>query len=311
MKITSNFIPIFIPSYHRPNKIKTVNYFLHLGYDAEQLHVVIDSEADDQDEYKLVCKQKGVNLHVFDMNEARARYDYVHRPGPTRRSAGQARNQFYDLVKKLNINFYLVIDDDTTHYEVRPFSFYEGKAELIHIKNVFQGVKEFMQKQRIGMFGLSQTGDLFQRGLKKPLRLKVMNTTFIDTRFIYRGERGVQDNDTSQFVGVMNEGLFTGSLATGLCLSQTQSATQKGGLTELYQELKLLNKALIIPIQFPSLCYAEKQKKNGNRVHHKITYKNLMPKIIKGKRSNIAWNTYIEDVPFSNEPKNRKSYEQR
>ena len=57
-----------------------------------------------------------------------------------------------------------------------------------------------------------------------------------------------------------------------------------------------------MPIQFPSLCYAEKQKKNGGRLHHKITNKNLAPRIIKGKRNNIAWDSYLEDVPFTNEP---------
>ena len=129
-----------------------------------------------------------------------------------------------------------------------------------------------------------------------------MNTTFVNTPYIYRGERGVQDNDTSQFVGIMNEGYFTGSLASGLVLKQTTSAKASGGLTELYNECKLLNKSLIIPIQFPSLCHAEKQKKNGGRLHHKITNKNLAPKLIKGKRSNIAWDSYPEDVPFTNEP---------
>ena len=129
-----------------------------------------------------------------------------------------------------------------------------------------------------------------------------MNTTFIDTRFIYRGERGVQDNDTSQFVGIMNEGYFTGSLSSGLVLNQVASATAKGGLTDLYNECKLLNKSLIVPIQFPSLCHAEKQKKNGGRLHHRINHRYLSPKILKGKRSNIAWNTYKEDIPFTNEP---------
>ena len=236
------------------------------------------------------------------MDEARERFDYVHRASKSRRSAGQARNMFYDFAKELNLDFYLVMDDDTTGFEIRPFGVYNRIANIDEIQLVFNGVKNFMKKHKIGVFGLSQTGDMFARTNTKLLRNKVMNTTFIDTRFIYRGERGVQDNDTSQFVGIMNEGYFTGSLASGLVLKQTTSAKASGGLTELYNECKLLNKSLIIPIQFPSLCYAEKQKKNGGRLHHKITNKNLSPKLIKGKRSNIAWDSYPEDVPFTNEP---------
>jgi hypothetical protein len=295
-------IDIFIPSYHRPDNIKTAKYFIKNGYDAKKIHIFIDDDADDRLEYQEQCRKLGCNLYVFNMEEARSRFDYIHRASVSRRSAGQARNMFYDVAKKEGIDFYLVIDDDTRTYQIRPFQVYIKQSSLEQINLVFNGVKEFMQKQNIGVFGLSQTGDMFARTNTKLLRNKVMNTTFIDTRFIYRGERGVQDNDTSQFVGIMNEGYFTGSLASGLVLDQTPSATAKGGLTDLYNECKLLNKSLIVPIQFPSLCHAEKQKKNGGRLHHRINHRYLSPKIIKGKRSNIAWNTYTEDIPFTNEP---------
>ena len=162
-----------------------------------------------------------------------------------------------------------------------------------------------MKKRNIGLFGLSQTGDMFARYTTKILRHKIMNTTFVYTKHIYRGEKGIQDDDTSQFVNAMNEGFFTDSLASGLVLSQTASATQKGGLTDLYNECKLLNKSLVCPIQFPSCIHAEKQKKNGGRLHHRMSYRYLYPKLIKGKRNNIAWNTYNEDGIFTNEPLNR------
>ena len=303
-------IDILIPSYHRPTKVKTAKYFIKKGYNPKKIHVIIDNATDDIEEYKTEMKKLKCNLHIFDMKQSRKRYDYIHRASKSRRSAGQCRNMFYDLAKKLDIDFYMVSDDDTTLYEIKPFGVYKRGAEIQEINIVFEGVKEFMNKHKIGLFGLSQTGDMFSVPDTKMFRTKVMNTTFVDTRFIYRGERAVQDNDTSQFVGVMNEGYFTGSLGSGLVLSQTTSATQKGGLTDLYNECKLLNKSLVIPIQFPSLCHAEKQKKNGGRLHHKINYRYLNPKLIKGKRNNIAWDTYKEDVPFTNEPK-RKNYGQK
>ena len=296
-------IDIFIPSYHRANNIKTAKYFIKKGYEAENIHVFLDDEADDLEEYEISTKRLGCKLHIFPMDEARKRYDFVHRPSKMRRAAGMSRNMFYDIAKGLDIDFYLVIDDDTRQYEIKPYGIYSRGAELNDFLMVFEGIKEFMKKRKIGVFGLSQTGDMFTVPDKKILRNKVMNTTFINTDYIYRGEKAIQDNDTSQFVHIMNEGFFTGSLASGLALNPESSASQKGGLTDLYRENKLLNKSLIIPIQFPSLCYAEKQNKNGGRLHHHITSKNLSPRIIKGKRNNIAWDTYPEDVPFTNEPK--------
>lgn len=298
-------IDIFIPSYHRPNNIKTAKYFIKLGYDPKKIHIVIDDETDDKLDYADSTISMDCNLHIFNMNESRDRYDYVHRKSVSRRSAGQCRNMFYDIAKKLNINFYLVIDDDTRVYEIKPYGIYKKSANLDQINNVFYSIKDFMFKHRIGVFGLSQTGDMFQVPDLKIFRKKVMNTTFINTKYIYRGEKAIQDNDTSQFVHIMNEGLFTGSLSSGLVLNQESSATQQGGLTDLYNENKLLNKSLVIPIQFPSLCYAERQKKNGNRLHHKIKYKNLFPCIMKGKINNISWDTYPEDIPFTNEPKRK------
>jgi hypothetical protein len=298
-------IDIFIPSYHRPTNVKTAKYFVKKGYNSKKIHVFIDDETDDIDVYKKEMAKLNCHLHIFNMKQARDRYDFVHRQSKSRRSAGQCRNMFYDIAKKLNIDFYLVIDDDTRQYEIKPFAIYTRGAVLEDFVKVFEGVKEFMQRQKIGLFGLSQTGDMFSVPDYKIFRNKVMNTTFVNTKYIYRGERSIQDNDTSQFVGVMNEGLFTGSVATGLALNPTSSATQKGGLTELYNENKLLNKSLVIPIQFPSLCYAERQKKNGGRLHHRILHRYLMPKIIKGKRTNIAWDTYKEDYPFTNEPKRK------
>jgi hypothetical protein len=300
-------IDIFIPSYHRAYNIKTVKFLLSKGYKGSKIHVFIDDATDDIKAYKEVTKKDGVKLHIFNMSESIEKYDYVHRPSPSRRSAGQCRNMFYDFAKKLNINFYLVMDDDTTGFEIRPFGVYNRIAERNEIINVFNAVKMFMQKQKIGVFGLSQTGDMFARTNTKILRNKVMNTTFYDTRFIYRGEKAVQDNDTSQFVSIFNEGYFTGSLATGLVLKQTTSATAEGGLTDLYNECKLLNKSLVIPIQYPSLCHAEKQQRNGNRIHHKLKSRYMKPKLMKGVRSNIAWDTYKEDVPFTNQPKREQN----
>ena len=299
-------VDIFIPSYKRADNLKTVKYFVGIGWSAKKIHVFIDSEADDYEEYKEYSERVGFNLHVFDMKEARERYDYVHRPSVSRRSAGQARNMFYDKAKDLEIDFYMVQDDDTQNYQVKKHGSYVRMATINDVEVVFLGVKDFMLKRRIGLFGVSQTGDFIGGKNDKLLRNKVMNTTFVLTRYIYRGERGVQDNDTSQFVGIMNNGLFTGSLGDGLVLQQTASVTSKGGLTELYKECQLLNKALVCPIQFPSAIHAEKQKKNGARLHHHIKTRYLYPKLIKGDRDNIAWDTYKEDYPFSNEPRRQK-----
>lgn len=298
------YIDIFIPSYHRWDNLKTAKFYVKNGWPREKIHVFVDSETDDIADYERMSDEIGYTLHIFDMEEARKRFDYVHRASKSRRSAGQARNMFYDFAEKLGIKEYIAQDDDTQNYQVKRNGKYRGMATANDIKTTFYNVIEFMKKRKIGLFGLSQTGDFFGGVNKKLLRNKVMNTTFVLTDYIYRGERGVQDDDTSQFTGVMNEGYFTGSLGDGLVLQQVQSATAKGGLTDLYNECKLLNKALVCPIQFPSAIIANKQSENGGRLHHRISIRYLYPKLLKSRTvDNIAWNTYPEDGKFTNEAK--------
>lgn len=304
-------IDIYIPSYHRPNNLMTCQYFQRIGYDMSKLTVFVDNESDDIAEYRKACDEYGCNLYVFDMSEARRRYDYVHRPAKSRRSAGQARNMFHDYAKAHNVDFYCVIDDDTSKYQVRVMGYdnYRHPATLEDILWHMNETEQFMRSRHIGVFAWSQTGDFMNPCNINWYRKKVMNTTFYLHPYIYRGERGYGDDDTSQFVGILNQGLFTGSYGVGCILLQVQSATQAGGLTDLYNETKLLSKGILCPIQFPTAIHCERQTMNGNRLHHKISYRYLMPKVLKGDGSvdNIPWDTYPEDWPFTNEPKRFKA----
>ena len=285
---------IFIPSYHRPKNLRTVKYFRKIGWDMRYITVFIDEET---------ASEYGFSLHVFDMEEARRKYDYVHRASQSRRSAGQARNMFQDYATEKEIDFYVVIDDDADNYST--FMQRHKLKDRDVVRRSFLAVEDLMRKRKIGVMGFPQHGDVLGG---YPVRLfirKVMNTTFYLLPYVYRGERGVQDDDTSLFTGIINEGLFTGTILHSLVLQQMQSAMQKGGLTDLYNECKLLNKALVTVMQFPSAIFAEKQERNGNRVHHRIRYKHLGPVIIKGtkEQDNIAWDKWPEDYPFTNENK--------
>ena len=298
---------VFIPSYHRPNNIKTVKYLSNIGWDMNKVTVFVDSETDDIDDYRATAVDYGFNVHVFDMDEARRRYDYVHRASVSRRSAGQARNMFQDYARSIDIDFYLVMDDDTEHFVT--FMQRHKIRDNDIVRRSFCAIERLMRKRKIGVMAFSQTGDYIGGYQPKLFLRKVMNTTFYLLPYIYRGERGVQDDDTSMFTGIINEGLFTGSANHGIVLQQVQSATQEGGLTDLYNECKLLNKALVTVIQFPSAIVAEYQELNGGRLHHRIQYKYLGPVIIKGTKDhdNIAWDKWKEDYPFTNENKIKTS----
>jgi hypothetical protein len=302
-------IDIFIPSYKRAKELKTIKFLNKIGYDMQKVHVVIDNETPDIEDYKEKAKKNGFNLFIFDINEARRRYDFVHRKSPSRRAAGMARNMFYDIAKGMGIEVYCVMDDDTKVFAIRPNQHYERLANGDDVIKAFDAIAEFIKKYHIGLFGLPQVGDIFVNFTDKLIHYKVMNCSFYNVKYIYRGERGLHDDDTSQFVTILNDGLFTGSLFGAIYLDQTMSATAEGGLTEIYNETKLFSKAIICPIQLPSCIHAEKQKKIGGRLHHRINYNFLVPKILKipnYRINTMYWDAFEEDIPFTNEPKREK-----
>lgn len=261
---------IFIPSYHRPKNLLTVKYFRKIGWDMRYITVFIDDETDDIPEYEETASEYGFSLHVFDMEKARRKYDYVHRASQSRRSAGQARNMFQEYATEKAIDFYVVIDDDTRNFTT--FMQRRVLKDRDTIRRSFIAVEDLMRKRKIGVMGFPQHGD-FVGGYKQGLFIrKVMNTTFYLLPYIYRGERGVQDDDTSLFTGIMNEGLFSGTIQHSLVLQQMQSAMQEGGLTDLYNECKLLNKALVTVMQFPlcDLCREARKKRKQSTSQNTI-----------------------------------------
>lgn len=118
-----------------------------------------------------------------------------------------------DYAKEHGIDFYLVMDDDTTGYERKKIGHrcHNGVATREDFFRQIELTEIFMRKRRIGVWAWLQSGDFIGGENNRLYRPKVMNTTFYLLPYIYRGERGVQDNDTSQFVGILNRGLFTGS----------------------------------------------------------------------------------------------------
>lgn len=224
-------IDIYVPSYHRPNNF-TLRYLQKIGYDMKKVTIFVDDGADDMDAYKVSCRMAGCNLAVFSLEEARKRYDYVHRANVLRRTAGQARNMFFDYAKEKGVDFFCVMDDDTTGFERKGVGrkAARGQATSDDIFRQMGETEQMMKRRKIGCFGWSQSGDFIGGENTYILRPKVMNMTFYLLPYVDRGERGVLDTDTSAFVGMMNEGFFVGSYGGGVYYIKGRVRMIKEGL---------------------------------------------------------------------------------
>lgn len=184
-------VDILVPSYHRSDNLKTLRYFCGIGWEPKKIHILIDDEAGDEDKYREVCESYGCRLEVLNIAEQRRRFDYVHREPKSRRAAGMMRNAFCEYAEREGIDFYLVMDDDTSGFEVKlngRYQRYEVKKPLIDY--VLGEVRDLMQKKGIGAFALPQTGDFIGGESKRFYMPKMMNCVCYLTGYIRRGERG-------------------------------------------------------------------------------------------------------------------------
>jgi len=94
---------------------------MNLNWEHQKIHILVDDETPDIDEYRKFAEKNKLQLHVFNLNEARMLYDFIHRPGESIRAAGMARNMMYEIARSNGIEFYMVQDDDTNSYEIKNF----------------------------------------------------------------------------------------------------------------------------------------------------------------------------------------------
>ena len=312
--------PVFIASYHRPDEIRSVKTFKELGYPASLLNVMIDDEAGDEEAYREACRQEGVALRVFSQKEAREEYDFVTRPLRERRSGGIARNQAWKLAASLGAKQFVVVDDDTRHFEYRPFGLWacklKGEEGRRRFLSMVHSLAAFQRSHRLGVVGIAQTGETFaslgDRGPDRLLaRRKVMNFCMYLTDFVHGGEVGQMDCDTLQYLHTGGAGLLTLSLRSGIVLQQVPSPQKKGGEAATYRHGGMVTKVANDVICYPSAVVGEVQPMNGNKLHHKISNRYAYPCLLRrpaGEGNNIAWDTYQEDMPFTSLPQRRWHY---
>lgn len=271
---------VFIVSHGRPDNIATLNALKKGNYSGDT-YIIIDNEDDSADEYK---RRYGDMVIQFDKSEV-AKWTDTADAVEDHRGVVYARNECFNIAKRLGLEYFLVLDDDYTDFEYRwPEC---GKLMIKSIDKLdalFSAMFEFLESSGALSVALAQGGDLigganhfFRSGLSR----KAMNTFFCKTsrRFKFVGR---VNEDTNTYVMLGNRGnLFFTITNTHIVQAQTQKNAE--GMTTLYLDYGTYVKSFYSVIVAPQAVKVAEMGAHHRRMHHRVNWNACTPKILSDR----------------------------
>jgi len=272
---------VIIPTHGRYDRVYTVGSLRKCGYTGP-IYLLCDDEDDQLNLYK---KKYGKMVLVFSKDDYAGKFDKMDNFG-NKACVVYARNAMWDAAKSVGLKYFSVADDDYTaiQYRITPSGGYYGKITR-NADALFCAYIDFMRESGVDTICFAQGGDYIggadnqkvKDGFKH--KRKMMNWYFFDV------------DKPIEFKGTINEDLtssvthgVTGSvILTSYMNSITQKETQSnaGGLTDIYLELGTYVKSFYSVIAAPSCVKVAAMGVSSLRLHHEITWKNAVPKIIR------------------------------
>ena len=271
----------FILTHGRPDSVHTYKTLMRAGYTGK-VFIVIDDEDDTADEYRKRFGDKVLQFCKAEVAEGIDEGDNFD----DRRAIIYARNVCWELARNVGCKYFIQLDDDYTHFNIRFRSDGATCSGMIRSKcdEFLSALVEFYELVPASSVAMSQGGDFIGGGTpdKRRLTRKCMNTFICssDRPFQFVG-RINEDVNTYTSGGRRGELFFTVMQAF---VNQATTQSNAGGMTGLYLDGGTYIKA------FYSVMYSPSCVKIGQlgdprsphyRIHHKINWHHTAPKILR------------------------------
>lgn len=276
-----NDFAVIIPTHGRHDRVFTIDSLRKSGYTGN-FYLLCDDEDKQLDKYKA---KYGDKVMVFSKDDYKGKFDKMDNFG-NKACVVYARNAMWDIAKKIGLKYFAVADDDYTAFEYRITS--EGGYYSKRIKNindVFNSYTDFLITSKVDTVCFAQGGDFIggkdnnkvANGFK--VSRKMMNLYFFDVDKPIEFKGTINEDLTSSVTEGRTGRVILTSLMNSIVQRETQA--QAGGLTEIYLELGTYVKSFYSVIAAPSCVKVALMGNNQARIHHQVTWKNAVPKIIR------------------------------
>lgn len=196
-----------------------------------------------------------------------------------------ARHYAFKIAKKLKIKYFVMLDDDYAGFYVADFL--KGGWILnnnLNIEKIFAKMFDFyIKNKKLLAFSISQGGDFIGGITNSHLKVKrkAMNVFICDAdkplNFL-----GSINEDTNYYISYGARDGFCFQLHN-VKVNQAETQLQSGGLTDIYLDLGTYVKSFYSVMLQPVGVKVAPMGDNHKRLHHKVNYNKICPKIIRAE----------------------------
>ncbi len=277
---------IFIISHNRAGDVPTAGALDRYNYTGDW-YIVID-DADDIDAYN---DEYGEETVVYlDNDDALPETDrgdnFEKHDTPL-----YTRNQLWGLADDLGYKYFLVFDDDYTNIQYRfDNEFNYNPSTTRDFDAYINSAIKFLESADLDTLCMAQGGD-FIGGVNSHMAESVKTSRKAMNSFLCKTDRpfkfrGTMNDDVNTYVRAAQYGKV---FLTSNVMSIEQETTQQneGGITDLYKAEGTYVKSFYTILYAPSCTsLTELSGRSADRIHHKISWRNAVPKIVPESAKN-------------------------
>jgi len=270
---------VFILTYGRPDNVKTYKTLDRFGYTGK-IYLICSTDDKKLNQYKTKYKDQVITFNKDDIE-----FDTADNFND-KRVVVYARNACFKIAEDLGITYFLQMDDDYTDFSYRfddKLSYHKGRGYINKVDDIFKSLLKFYKSIPAKSIALSQNGDWIggdQSGWAKKLSLKrkCMNSFFCSTKRPFKF-LGTINEDVNIYtrLGSIGDLFFT---VPNVSLKQTDTQSNKGGMSDIYQDSGTYIKSFYSVLFSPSSVIVSVLNTENARLHHRVSWNNTIPKIL-------------------------------
>lgn len=280
-----NDFAVFILTNGRPNNVYTYKALRKHGYTGK-IYLVLDNLDPTYDEYKA---RYGAEVVVFDKPKVAENVDAADNFSGMQ-AIVFARNACFNLARKLGVRYFMQLDDDYVEFRWRFNSLNQyidwmsiGPTGRSSLDSIFRILLRFYIDSGVASLALAQGGDFIggplHRNSERPMLLRKCMNSFIcstDRQFSFKGR---MNEDVSAYTQQASVGklFFT---TNQVILKQKPTQSLSGGMTESYKIGGTYIKSFYSIMYHPSSVSISMMGMRNERIHHRVEWKNTVPKIL-------------------------------
>lgn len=279
-----NNFAVFILTHGRPNNIKTIKALNNCGYTGK-IYFIVDNEDKTLDDY--INNYGEENVKIFDKKVFADSIDEGNN-FDERRTITHARNASFTIAQEIGLDYFIQLDDDYTEFRYRIINNgKEYRKRILNINKIFEYLVDFYNTSNFHSIAFAQGGDFiggfegspWVNDKNRPFKArKAMNSFLCSTKRPFKFI-GAMNEDVNTYTTLGSRGALFFTIPL-LELSQTQTQSQKGGITDMYLRYGTYCKAFTTVMMQPSSVKISLLNTNNQRIHHLIDWQITVPKII-------------------------------